>query len=234
VNANPRIGYAIAVTVVFLTASILSASKPRDPATGRKAPPTLKEVDAAPANYLGQSLQLTGWLAPNTRSVGTGAELSVSVDTKSPASRVRFLVPNSLAAALAEFKEPRHVRIAGSIIAAESVRTDFIFEVDEIAILNADDTVMATLKPAAGPLPTVEPVEQDAASNRNERDPIKPAEPAKKSGVPTVLIVGAALMAALLVVLSVIGVRLLKYMKAKPRSTRKSAGNAVVGTANSA
>jgi hypothetical protein len=221
VNANSRIGYAIALSFALSTASFVSASKPGDAATGRKAPPALKDVDADPANFLGQSLRLTVWLAPTTRSVGTGSELSVSVDAKSPASRLRFLVPNSLAATVAEFKEPCRVRIAGTILAAESVRTGFIFEVDEIAVLNADDTVAKTLKPAEGPMPTVEQVAKEPTPNRHEREPVKPAEPAKKAGVPTVLVVGAVLMAALLVVLSVIGVRLLKYMKAKPGPKRQ-------------
>ncbi len=217
VNVSYRIGVAIAFGFAMLAAPVGAASKPGD----RKAPPTLKDVDAAPANFLGQSLQLVGWLAPTTTAVGTGAELSVSVEPKSPPSRLRFLIPTSLAAAVAELKEPRRARIAGTVLAAESVRAGYVFEVDEIAVLDDADKVVATLKPAAGPRPTVEttPVEPPAAK---EKELPKPAEAAKKGGVPTILIVGASLMAALLVVLSVIGFRLLKYMKKRPKPTSRA------------
>lgn len=214
-NVSLRICSVIALGLAFLTMPMLAAAKPAE----KKRPPTLKDVNDSPANFLGESLQVVAWLAPTTKPFGTGSELAVSVDSQSPPSRIHFLVPVSLAAAVADLKESRRVRIAGTLLAAETVRVGYVFEVDEIAVLDDSDKVVATLKPIAGPMPTV--VAPEPVPVTKEKELPKPTEAPRKGGVPTVLIVGASLMAALLVVLAVIGVRLLKYMKHQPKPKRR-------------
>lgn len=214
-NVSLRICAVIALGLAFLTMPMLAAAKPVE----KKRPPTLKDVNDSPANFLGESLQVVGWLAPTTKVAGASTELSISVDSQSPASRIRFLIPGSLATAVADWKEPRRVRIAGTLLAAETVRAGYVFEVDEVAMLDDSDKVVATLKPVAVSKPAVETPE--TAPVAKEKELPKPTEAARKGGVPTVLIVGASLMAALLVVLAVIGVRLLKYMKNQPKPRRR-------------
>lgn len=210
-NVPQRIGFAILAVLAMASISSVAALQPSD----RKAP-TLKDLDAAPANFLGQTLQIVGWLAPSTNAFGTGAELSFSVEARSHPSRVHFLIPNALATSVADLKESRKARIAGTVLAAESARVGYIFEVDEIAVLNDADEVVATLKPAVGPRPTATVKKSDPIPRGAE--PTLPSEsPKKTAGVPTILVVGAALMAALLAVLAIIGVRLLKGMKRRPR-----------------
>ena len=166
-------------------------------------------------------------LGPTSKTSGTGAELSVFFDAKSPTNRVRFLAAKSLSDSVAEFKEIRRVNLTGTVLAAESVRAGYTFEVDEIAVLDDRDKVVATLKPAAGPLPSFEPVEKKEPEPAKDKEATKPAESAKKGGLPPALVIGAALMAVLLAVLGVVGIRLMKYMKRKPaKSPRRPAAKA--------
>ena len=201
---------------------LLVASSPAGAANGAtgKKPITLKDVDANPSSYLGQSLVLNGWLAPQSKPVATGAELAVRIDSKTPILRLRFWVPKSFANRFTAWKEPRPVRLTGTVIAAESARDGFLFEIDELAVLDESNKVVETLKPEPEVRPAKEPSETHTTSvpSAPKSESAKPVEPIKKGGVPTVLIVGAALMAGLLVVLAVIGIRLMKYMKIKPKS----------------
>jgi hypothetical protein len=214
---------ALCRTSAFLIAVILTGNAhsvcANNPTPARK-PPTLKEVEAQPANYLGQSLKLDATIAPESKPVGNGAELSVSIDSRTPIVRLRFLVPRSVAETIAGWKEPRKVRIAGTVLAAESVRTGYHFEIEEIAVLGDGDAVVETIKLDNSALVPDVPKNVEVAS-APKSEPVKPAETIRKGGVPTVLVVGAALMAAFLAVLAVIGFRLLKYMKMKPKPTRR-------------
>lgn len=219
-TASIRACLAIALFAYGLAGLSAQTSPPK---TSGKKPthPNIKEVEAKPTSFLGSRLTLQAWLAPTSKAVGSGAELSVLVDAKTPAKQVRFLAAKSLADSVAEFKETRRVQLTGTLLAAESVRSGHVFEVEEIGVLDERDAVVQTLKPAAGSLSVSLPVEKPAVEPVPEKEPHKPGEPVKKSGASPALVVGAALMATILAALFVVGLRLMKYMKGRPSSRRQ-------------
>lgn len=213
----------VALVCLSLSAASLTANNPpsSDKSPAKKAaPPTLKDIEANPGNFLGNRLTIPAMLGPTSKSSGTGAELSVYVDAKTPANRVRFLAAKSLADSVGQFIEIRRVILKGTVLAAESVRAGYSFEVEEISVVDDCDAIVTTLKPAAGPLPTFETVENKEHEPAKEKEAAKPAEPVKKGGIPPALAVGAALMAVLLAILGVVGIRLMKYLKKKPAKSQ--------------
>lgn len=210
---------ALPIAAILLVAPSLRGDNP----FVKKSKPTVQDIEANLGNHLGNRTTVWGWLLPTTRTSGTGIELTVQADAKSPASRIRFLAPKSLAEPIAALKDGRRVQITGTVLAAESVRMGYTFEVEEIAVLDSADGVTATLKPTAGPLPVAEPEKVEAAAPASEKPAGKSSDAGKKAGgsVPTVLIVIAVAMALMLGVLGVIGVRLIKKMNANGTTNRE-------------
>lgn len=190
----------------------------------KKSPPVLKEIDANPQSYLGQLLTIDAWITNQSKPSDGAAELAILVNANGPATRLRFLAESSFIQELAEYATPHRARLKGTILAPESIRSAYIFEVEEVEVLDEWDEPLKVLKSKSGvmPPPIAEGHSNEAASHR---DAAKSTDATKKSGVPTLLIVGASVMAALLMTLSVIGLRLVKYMKKNPPTNRARGPN---------
>jgi hypothetical protein len=195
--------------------------KPTEKSPAKKVPPTIVDLETNPGNFLGYRMTLPAMLGPVTKVSGSGAELSVFLDTQKPAKRVQYVASKSLAESISKFEGLRRVNLTGTVLDAESVRAGYLFEIDEIVVFDATGAIEMTLKPTIAPFPTFEPTTKSQPEPAQSLEPSKPAEASRKSGIPPALLIGAALMAVLLVILGIVGFRLMKYMKKKPAVSRQ-------------
>jgi hypothetical protein len=206
------------------------APQKKDKAAEPKAPaklknPTLKDVEKSPELYLGSRLTLDGLLGKATKPAGSMVELSVFHDGKSAVTWLRILAVKSLAEQLASLPDRQPVKFVGTVVAPESARANYGFELEEIHVLDTDGQV-TTLKPAAVVLPKKKdvPPEPVVADKPKEKESVLPkaaAEEKKAGKVPTFLVVIAVALALFMVVSLVVGVRLIKHMKAQQKGGKK-------------
>lgn len=161
--------------------SLVAVAAGQAPQTKDKAPtklknPTLKDVESSPELYLGSRLTLEGLLGKATKPAGPMVELSASHDMKSAVTWLRLLAVKSLAEQLASLPDRQPVRFVGTVVAPESARANYGFEIEEVNVLDAESKVTTTLKPAAVVLPKKEDVPPEPAVAEKTKE--------KENGLP--------------------------------------------------
>lgn len=229
------------LVVCFTSLAAVAAGQSPQPGKKEKPPepkapaklknPTLKDVEKSPELYLGSRLTLDGLLGKATKPAGAMVELTGFPDAKAAATRLRLLAVKSLADQVAPLADQQPVKFVGTVVAPESARANYGFEIEEIDVLDAESNVTATLKPVVVVLPKKddvppEPVVADKPKEKESALPKASAEEKKAGKVPTLLIVIAAALALFMVVSLVVGVRLIKHMKAQPKGGRKQSAPA--------
>ncbi len=178
------------------------------------ASPSVKKLMENPENFLGTHIAVRTKLDPETKTPVQGVELTVRADGAPLKGRIRFLASTAFAEPVSQIESEKFVRIIGIVLADETRRGSYVFEVESIEVLGTNDEIIKTIQPKSSSLPAVNTPEiVEKEPEKAVQTPGKVENGATKNGVSTVLVVSASLVAVLLMVLMVIGLRLMKYAK---------------------